>query len=215
MTEGASGQMSGDEYSNEIVAIVDDEAQVRETLETLLASVSINVRLFESGPDFLSSFTVDGPGCVLVDVRMPKMNGLEVLRAIQKNGIGLPVIIMTGHADVELAVNAFREGAFDFIEKPFSANGVIDLVQRALKSSRSQFEAASEAEKIRSHLDTLSEREKEVLALLVAGASSKEVGRALTISHRTAEHHRKSIMQKMGVGSVVELAKFMATMESS
>ncbi len=205
--------MQDGEQSYGIVAVVDDEEHMRETVEILLRSVSLKARSFSSGTAFLSEFTVEGPGCIIVDVRMPEMSGLELLRLIREKNIDLPVIMMTGHADVELAINAFREGAFDFIEKPFSASAMIDLVQRALKASRNRFEIESEKSYIRSKVDDLSDREKEVLSMIVTGSSSKEIGRELGISPRTAEHHRMSVIQKMGAGSAIELASMMTKLK--
>jgi len=187
--------------------IVDDEAVVRDALSWLATSRAIPARAYESGLQFLaqigSEFDVNGD-CVLLDVRMPDMNGVAVFDQLLTRGLvqRLPVIFLTGHGDVPMAVDTLKRGAFDFFEKPFNDNQLMDRVQEALANSR----RASESAAVHARLATLSVREREVLDLILAGKMNKVVADQLGISMRTVEVHRAHIFDKMQVKTAVELA---------
>jgi len=187
--------------------IVDDEAVVRDALSWLATSRAIPARAYESGLQFLAQigteFDVNGD-CVLLDVRMPDMNGVAVFDQLLTRGLvqRMPVIFLTGHGDVPMAVDTLKRGAFDFFEKPFNDNQLMDRVQEALANSR----RASESAAVHARLATLSVREREVLDLILAGKMNKVVADQLGISMRTVEVHRAHIFDKMQVKTAVELA---------
>ncbi|MRW85236.1 response regulator [Pseudoduganella sp. FT26W] len=186
--------------------IVDDEAVVRDALTWLATSRAIPSRAYESGAQFLQQtgdFDTDGD-CVLLDVRMPDMNGVAVFDQLLTRGLAqrMPVIFLTGHGDVPMAVDTLKRGAFDFFEKPFNDNQLMDRVQEALANSRRAGETAA----VHARLATLSTREREVLDLILAGKMNKVVADQLGISMRTVEVHRAHIFDKMQVKTAVELA---------
>ena len=187
--------------------MIDDDQGVRTALEVLVASAGLDCVAYSRAMPFLEEFDYDGPGCVLTDVIMPGMTGLQLLKAARQRGIRLPIVLLTGHADVELAVSAFRAGAFDFLEKPFSDSLLLDMLQRAVDQSEAQFDAAAEQKAADEKLSALTAREREVVPHLVAGMKNKEIARKLAISHRTVERHRQNVLGKLGIRSVVELAK--------
>jgi two-component system response regulator DctR len=186
--------------------IVDDEAVVRDALTWLATSRAIPSRAYDSGAQFLQQigdFDSDGD-CVLLDVRMPDMNGVAVFDQLLTRGLAqrIPVIFLTGHGDVPMAVDTLKRGAFDFFEKPFNDNQLMDRVQEALANSRRAGETAA----VHARLATLSTREREVLDLILAGKMNKVVADQLGISMRTVEVHRAHIFDKMQVKTAVELA---------
>jgi two-component system response regulator DctR len=186
--------------------IVDDEAVVRDALSWLATSRAIPARAYESGAQFLQQigeFDADGD-CVLLDVRMPDMNGVAVFDELLTRGLAqrMPVIFLTGHGDVPMAVDTLKRGAFDFFEKPFNDNQLMDRVQEALANSRRAGDNAA----VHARLATLSTREREVLDLILAGKMNKVVADQLGISMRTVEVHRAHIFDKMQVKTAVELA---------
>jgi two-component system response regulator DctR len=186
--------------------IVDDEAVVRDALSWLATSRAIAARAYESGAQFLQQIgDFDAAGdCVLLDVRMPDMNGVAVFDQLLTRGLAqrMPVIFLTGHGDVPMAVDTLKRGAFDFFEKPFNDNQLMDRVQEALANSR----RASDTAAVHARLATLSTREREVLDLILAGKMNKVVADQLGISMRTVEVHRAHIFDKMQVKTAVELA---------
>jgi two-component system response regulator FixJ len=189
------------------VHVVDDDAAVRDSLRVLLESADLSVCTYESATAFLEALSSLGPGCVLTDVRMPGLDGLELQRRLTANGVRLPVIVMTGHADVPIAVEALKAGAADFLEKPFDDMQLLEAVRGALAvSQRTQDEAAATAH-IAARLASLTPREREVLDKLVAGQPNKTIAYDLGSSPRTVEVHRARIMEKMGVRSLAELVR--------
>ena len=187
--------------------IIDDEEVVRDSLSWLAASRSIEARSYASGQQFLDSLDggFDAAGdCVLLDVRMPDMNGIALFDQLVKRDLTarLPVIFLTGHGDVPMAVDSLKRGAFDFFEKPFNDNDLMDRVQQGLANSRQAGELAA----VHARLATLSTREREVLDLILAGKMNKVVADKLGISMRTVEVHRAHIFDKMQVKTAVELA---------
>jgi FixJ family two-component response regulator len=190
-----------------IVFIVDDDASVRDSLRWLIESVQLNVECYATAQEFLDGYQGQQTGCVVLDVRMPGISGLDLQEELRQQGFILPVIIITGHADVPMAVRAFKSGVFDFIEKPFNDQRLIDRIQQAIEKSRSQKVTLQRRQEARDRMRKLSSREKQVLDCIVAGASNKKMARELDISIKTIETHRANLMAKMQAGSVSELVR--------
>lgn len=187
------------------VHVIDDDESVRDSLCFLLSSYDFVVRSYASAIDFVSRLDEAKSGCIITDVRMPGMDGLQLIEFLHNAGVRLPVIVVTGHGDVPLAVKAMKLGAREFLEKPFDEAGVITAVHSALEVTGVHSEA--EAEHVRALIATLSERERQTLDALVSGASNKAIGLQLGISPRTVEVHRANLMSKMRAGSLSELVK--------
>ena len=200
---------------NAVVYIVDDDAIVRDALAWLLRSRRLYSESFDSGEAFdarlASGFKVASPACVLLDVRMHGLSGLGLFEKLISYGLQptLPVIFLTGHADVPTAVAAVKQGAFDFCEKPFSDNALVDRVEQALAHSAAALSQHSESHDLQARLDGLTEREKSVMRLVVGGLPNKLVADQLDISVRTVEVHRSRVFDKMRVKSAVELANLL------
>lgn len=193
------------------VLFVDDDEGMRKFLGRLVESVGLGFISYGRPSEFLEKYDFTGPCCVVVDVIMPEMTGIQLLSAARERKIDLPFIVLTGYADVEVAVSAFRAGSFDFLEKPFSDSTFLTMVQRAIEHSRSELGSTEVRSGIRRRLGSLSARESEVASMMVLGLSNKEIARELGISHRTIERHRQSAIKKMGVRSVVELGTILAS----
>jgi FixJ family two-component response regulator len=189
------------------IFVVDDDEAMRDSIHWLLESVSLPARMFSSANDFLSAGDLCQPGCILLDVRMPGMSGMELLEQLKDHGILQPVIIITGHGDVPMAVRALKHGAFDFIQKPFNGQELLDRVNAALKLDRENRQHNKEIEGLRSHFDVLTAREREIMELVVVGDSSKIIGKKLGISSRTVDIHRSNIMKKLKIRSIAELVQ--------
>jgi two-component system response regulator DctR len=198
------------------VFVVDDEEVVRDALSWLLRSRRLLPRAYASADEFWNAIEkgdvrADTPGCVLLDMRMPGMNGMALFERLIERGWTalLPVLFLTGHADVATAVQAVKRGAFDFVEKPFSDNALVDRVIEALQRSETALAARREHDALRQHLAELTEREREVMHLIIAGRANKQIADALDISVRTVEVHRSRVFDKMDVKSAVELANLL------
>lgn len=198
-----------------IVYVVDDDPAVRDSLRWLLSSVDLKVETFASAAEFLAAYHADQLGCVLVDVRMPGMSGLELQEELTARETTLPVIIVTGHSDVQMAVRAMKAGAFDFIEKPFNDQALLDLVQKAIEENRATVRVRLEYERIRGRFDLLSPREKQVLELIVAGEPNKRIAYRLGLSEKTVEAHRAKVMEKTRAGSLADLIKMATLLQSN
>ncbi|MER9216893.1 response regulator FixJ [Mesorhizobium sp. M0663] len=197
-----------------LVHVVDDDVDVRKSLGFLLATANFAVRLYESATAFLATATSSLDGCIVTDVRMPGIDGIEFLRQLRTRGHTIPVIVMTGHADVALAVQAMKEGAADFIEKPFDDEVLIDAIRSAL-DHRNQADATHpQSVEIRGRLAALSERERQVLDGLVSGLPNKTIAYDLGISPRTVEIHRANVMSKMAASSLSHLVRMALVVES-
>lgn len=193
--------------SEAIVHVVDDDLAVRQSLSFLLASDGLPVRLHESASAFLDSVKAAPDGCIVTDVRMPGIDGIEFLRRLKSRGFTLPVIVMTGHADVPLAVEAMKEGAIDFIEKPFDDDLFLAAVRAALKRQEKHAHQEAHVAEVRARVQALSERESQVLEGLVAGKANKVIAYDLGISPRTVEIYRANVMTKMQASSLSELVR--------
>jgi two-component system, LuxR family, response regulator FixJ len=189
------------------VHVIDDDEAVRESIDFLLRAAGLSVRTYDSATSFLEAAPKIAAGCIITDVRMPGLSGLELLRRLQEMQIGLPVIVITGHGDVPLAVEAMKCGAVDFLEKPFDDDVLLASVRSAL--NRSEESAAVEAERaeIRARIAALTQRERDVLEGLVAGHPNKIIAFKHEISPRTVEIYRANLMTKMKAGSLSELVR--------
>jgi FixJ family two-component response regulator len=189
------------------VFIVDDDPAVRESMTMLMASAGLSARGFASGRDFLDSYDATTPGCLVLDVRMPGMSGIELQEALDGMGATLPIIFLTAYADVPTAVGALRAGAVDFLQKPVEADQLLGRVQDALRLDALERPRRSDAERARQRLDSLTPREREVLHMVLAGLTNKAVAKSLGLSRRTVETHRANIMRKTGATSLPELIR--------
>jgi FixJ family two-component response regulator len=201
--------------SEPTVFVVDDDHAVRRFLCGLIASIDIPVEAYASAQDFLDSYEPGRAGCLLLDIRMPGMSGLELQQELDRRAIDLPVIILTGHGNVQVAVNAMKSGAVDFIEKPFNNELLLDRIQRALSDSVKVREIRLEQEKIKARMARLTPREREVLERVIAGDTNKGVARRLGISDKTVELHRSRVMEKMKAGSLAALVKMVSAVQAS
>lgn len=189
------------------VFVIDDDPAIRDSLHWLVASVDLEVETYASGQAFLDAYRWDRTGCLLVDVRMPGMSGLDLQAEVKKRGIQLPVIIITGHGDVEMAVRAMKAGAFDFIQKPFNDQTLLELVQKAVDISVARHREAAEQAHIQRQLGQLTPRERQVLDRIVAGDPNKAIAQHLGRSEKTVEFHRAKVMEKMQARSLAELMR--------
>ena len=190
-----------------IVFVVDDDRAMRESLRWLLESIGLSVRTYATAAEFLDDHDPAQPGCLVLDVRMPGMSGLDLQTELARRGAELPTIVVTGHAEVAMAVRAVKAGAIDFIEKPFSDQLLLDRVRQALEIDRQSREVRMRREEARRRLASLSAREREVLGLVAAGKANKEIAAALGLSPKTVEVHRAHVMAKMAVDSLAELIR--------
>jgi two-component system response regulator FixJ len=190
------------------VYVVDDDAAVRDALGALLGSVSLHCETFASAEDFLAVINREMRGCLLLDVRMPGMSGLELQRKLQELGIVLPVVIITGHGDVPMAVRALKAGASDFVEKPFNEQDLLDRIQKFLNDDQDYWHARQAREEAVSRFAQLTPRELAVMELIAAGGHTKRIAAQLGIQGRTVDVHRFNIMRKVGVRTLAELLQF-------
>jgi two-component system response regulator FixJ len=189
------------------VFIVDDEEAIRDSLSCLLQSVGLRAEAYRSARDFLRAYDPRRPGCLLLDIRMPGLSGLELQERINAAGGRTPIVVITGHADVASAVRAMKAGAIDLLEKPCSDEVLLDRVRAALEKDSEQRASHLRRAQVTSRLDHLTVRERQVLAMVVAGKANKVIAANLGISEKTVEVHRKRVMEKMGVRSVADLVR--------
>ncbi len=189
------------------VHIVDDDDAMRDSLKWLLESRGLSVELYPSAEAFLGAFNREFCGCLVLDVRMPGMSGLDLYEQLQARASSLPVIFITGHGDVPMAVSALKKGAADFIEKPFNDQDMLRLIESCMKQDRAAAAKRAESASVAQRVDSLTQREREVLALIVAGKLNKQIADELGISIKTVEVHRSRVMEKMSANSVAELVQ--------
>lgn len=194
--------------------IVDDDEAIRDALEWLFKTRGVSCRTWPSGERFLDVWQPDWRGCIVLDIRMQGMSGLECFDTLLARGCQLPVIFITGHGDVPMAVSALKKGAFHFIEKPFNDHDLVDLVEKALAADRDRQRVAASRETIEARLATLTQREREVMELILEGKYNKVIADDLSISMRTVEAHRSRIFDKMDVRSAVELAQLLTVLRT-
>lgn len=203
MTQAAAG----------IVFVVDDEEAVRDSVGLLLRSVGIASRGYPDAPSFLAEYRPEQRGCLIVDIRMPRMSGLELQQELNRRGWAIPILFITGHGDVPMAVEAMRAGAVDFLQKPFKDDDLIRRVQKALEQDERLREQLSGLEQIRARHDSLTPREREIAARLVAGDANKVIAIDLGLSERTVEVHRAHIMQKMEARGLAQLVQLLLRLQ--
>ena len=188
------------------IFVIDDDQTLRGSLRWLLESMKLNVRTYASAREFLSSYDPAQPGCLVLDVRMPEISGLQLQEILTQRGIRIPVIMITGHGDIAMAVRAMKTGALDFIEKPFNDQELLDRVQQALAIDARQRREEAQRRVAIERLSLLTPREREVLEKVLLGNHNKTIAAELGISMKTVEAHRAKVMEKMGVRSAAELA---------
>jgi FixJ family two-component response regulator len=194
-----------------VVYVVDDDDGMRGALDTLLSTVGFKTAVFSRPSEFLAKFTADSPGCLVLDIRMPDMSGLEVQQHLNRVGSMLPVIFITGHGDVPMAVQAMKEGAFEFIQKPFRDQDILDRINHAIKQDAENRSTVARRAEVIHRLESLTARERQVMDMVVDGAANKVIAIDLNLSERTVEIHRAKVMEKMAARSVAHLVKMHLT----
>ncbi len=187
------------------VIVIDDDADVREALGSLLRSVGLGTRLYSSVSDFTDAGRPDGPTCMVLDVRLPGKSGLDFQRELLDAGAHLPIIFITGHGDIPMSVKAIKGGAVEFLTKPFRDQDLLDAIQSALEQDRTQRDADKDLAQLRERFDSLTQREREVMALVVTGRLNKTIANEIGISEITVKVHRGNVMRKMEAQSLADL----------
>ncbi|KRT54964.1 response regulator transcription factor [endosymbiont of Ridgeia piscesae] len=193
--------------SEPTVFVVDDDQAMRNSLKWLIESVAMKVETFASANAFIESYYPGRSGCLLLDVRMPGMSGLELQEYLQRNSIPIPVIIITGHGDVPMAVRAMKAGAIDFIEKPFNDELLLESIRHAIIFDEKQRDIQAQRSEVAARLARLTPREHEVMEMVTIGKANKEIANALGVSAKTVEAHRARVMEKMAARSLAELVR--------
>jgi two-component system response regulator FixJ len=199
---------------NPLVMVVDDDSGIRNAMRALLKSVGLESMQYASAQDFLAAYQPSQSGCLVLDIRMPGMSGLELQQQLNLRGAVIPVIFMTGHGDIPMAVEAMQHGAFDFLQKPFRDQDLLDRIQRAIVKDGELRQSLGEHARIKAHLESLTPREREVLDLMTQGKQNKVIAQDLGVSPRTIEIHRARVMEKMNAQSVAELVRMMLDLKT-
>ncbi|HEY0682272.1 MAG TPA: response regulator transcription factor [Steroidobacter sp.] len=203
-----------EKQSKPVVYIVDDDDGMRRALSTLLTTIGHTTVTYASPAEFLSKYDPGRPSCLVLDVRMPEMSGLEVQQQLNRTGSILPVILITGHGDIPMAVQAMKDGAFDFLQKPFRDEELLDRIRRALQRDVENRESIQRHADLRQRASSLTPREREVMAMVVDGRANKVIAIDLGLSERTVEIHRANVMEKMGASSAAHLVKMHLLLEA-
>jgi FixJ family two-component response regulator len=190
-----------------MVFVVDDDASMRESLKNLIRSVGLRVELFASAQEFLRSERPDVPSCLVLDVRLPGLSGLDLQRRTSDAGMEVPIIFITGHGDIPMSVHAMKAGAIEFLTKPFRDQDLLDAIQQALEQDRKAREQLAAVEELRRRFASLTPRERAVMTRVVGGLLNKQIAAELGTSETTVKIHRHQVMQKMGAGSLPELVR--------
>ena len=204
-----------DDEARPTVVVIDDDENVRVALQGLLRSVGLRVELFASVPEFLDSTRPDRPGCLVLDVRLPGRSGLDFHDDLVKAKVHLPVIFISGHADVPMSVRAMKSGAVEFLTKPVRHQDLLDAIQRAIGHDRARRDEEQIVNRLRTRFDTLTPREREVMKLVVAGRRNKQIATEIGLSEATVKLHRGQVMRKLGVQSLAELVRMTDKLELS
>jgi len=197
------------------VFVVDDDPEIRASLTRLLEEVDLTVQAYSNAQEFLESYDPNCQGCLVLDVRMPGMDGLALQKTLKERGITIPVIMITGHGDVRVAVDALRAGALDFMEKPFRAQPLLERVNQALAQDAESHRRQAESGAIAARAALLTERQRQVMALMVAGETTKTMAAALGLSTKTVDYHRAKVMETMQARSVVQLVRMVQVLEKA
>jgi RNA polymerase sigma factor (sigma-70 family) len=193
--------------ANATVFVIDDDAAMRDSLKDLIRSVGLRVELFASAQDFLRSEHPDVPGCIVLDVRMPGLSGLDLQRRLADAGLAIPIVFISGHGDIPMTVRALKAGAVEFLTKPFRDQELLDAIQQALDRDCQTREERAASEALRRRFVSLTPREREVMARVVAGLLNKQIAAELGTSENTVKTHRHQVMEKMGANSLPELVR--------
>ncbi|KIZ50264.1 chemotaxis protein CheY [Pseudomonas oryzihabitans] len=204
-----------DQTQPTLVHLVDDDASVRAAVEDLLASVGLDTRSYASAADFLERARLEAPGCLVLDVRMPGMNGLDLQQELQRRGLALPIIFITGHGDIPMSVRAMKQGALEFLTKPFRDQDLLDAIDQALRKAQEAHAQRRQLQDLQSRLDTLNDGERAVLARVVTGLLNKQIAAQLGVSEITVKVRRAALMRKLQAGSLAELVKMVERLEAS
>ena len=193
---------------------MDDDPAVRDAVRQVVLSVGLSVETYSTSQEFLDKYDPSRPGCLVLDVRMPGRSGLDLQRELSQRGVALPIIIITGYADVYLAVRALKAGAVDFIEKPFSSQVLLERIEEAIEKDRQARKENAKRAEFTARLESLTPRERQVMDLVVDGQPNKAIAAELGLSLKTVEGHRAHVMEKMKVGSLAELVRLSVTAQS-
>ena len=197
------------------VFVVDDDEAVRDSLRSLLGSVNLPVKAFASGQEFLDAYRADETGCLVADIRMPGMSGLDLQSELARRSINLPMIMITGHGDIKMCARAMKAGAFDFVEKPFNGQELLDLIHQAVKMNLESVERRRELAEIRGRLNLVKPRDREVLDGIVLGETNKKIAARLGLSAKTVEFRRAKVMRTMRAETLADLVRMIMTLEAA
>ena len=190
-----------------VVFVIDDDEDLRDGLSNLLRSVGLKVRAFASAMDFLNSSLPDAPSCLVLDVRLPGVSGLDFQSELTRKNIGIPIVFMSAHSDIPMTVRAMKAGAVEFLPKPFHDQSMLDAVHSALEKDRQRRKGLGDTSQLRSSLDSLSSREREIFAYVASGLMNKQIAAETELSEVTVKVHRASVMRKMGAKSLADLVR--------
>jgi len=190
-----------------VVCIIDDDVSLCEALASLFRSVGLQVQVFGSAPDFLQSKLPDGPSCLVLDVRLPGLSGLDFQSELAKANIQIPIVFMTGHGDIPMTVRAMKAGAVEFLPKPFRDQDMLDAVQTGLERDRARRRSANDSSRLKASFDSLTPREQEIMGFVTAGLMNKQIAGEIGVSEITVKVHRGNVMRKMGAKSLAELVR--------